>query len=289
MSRPEGVPLSTLVDSATPANGGGRGRRLLSTLVLLPVFVWVVAYAPTWAFIGTIVLVGGLGQWEFIRMFHRAGRATFSGIGLVGGVAVTASFAVTDLAPAALSVVVLGALAAGLRRPGGAAPPWEPAAITILGVCYVNWLLGHALWLRGLRAGMEWVLLLVWVTWIGEIAAYLVGSTIGRRKLASVVSPKKTVEGALAQLLISPVAALAAGAWLMPSISGREAVAVGLLLGVVGQVGDLVESLLKRSVGTKDTGHLIPGHGGILDRLDGLLFNTPVLFYYAAHVRVLVL
>ena len=74
----------------------------------------------------------------------------------------------------------------------------------------------------------------------------------------------------------------------MPLLSGREAVGIGLVLGVVGQVGDLVESLLKRSVGTKDTGQLIPGHGGLLDRLDGLLFNAPVLFYYVSHGRPLI-
>jgi phosphatidate cytidylyltransferase len=265
----------------------GLARRILSTMILLPALVWLVAYAGGWAFTALTVLVAGLGLWEFVRLFDRAGLAMFPIVTLVGGMAVTASFAVTDLTPVALTLVLLGALAAGLRRPVGRAPAWEPVAITMLGVCYVGWLLGHAIWLRAHAAGVDWILLLLWVTWIGETMAYLIGSTMGRRKLAAVVSPKKTVEGAVAQLVSSPVAALAVGYWLMPWMSGREAVGVGLLLGVAGQVGDLVESLLKRSVGTKDTGDIIPGHGGILDRVDGLLFNTPVLFYYVSHGRVL--
>src|SRR4029453_1357592 len=159
-----------------------------------------------------------------------------------------------------------------------------PAVVTIFGILYVNWLLGYAFWLRDLEAGKEWVLLLVWVTWLGETAAYMVGSTAGRHRLAPLVSPKKTVEGAVAQLVVSVLAALIARAWFFPALSLSEAVLVGAVLGVVGQVGDLVESALKRSVGVKDTGHLIPGHGGMLDRIDSLLFNTPVLFYYAVHV-----
>jgi phosphatidate cytidylyltransferase len=157
--------------------------------------------------------------------------------------------------------------------------------VTAFGIAYVNWLLGYAFWLRDLEAGKEWVLLLVLVTWLGETAAYLVGSVLGRHALAPLVSPKKTVEGAAAQLVVSVVAALIARAWFFPALPLSGAVLVGLMLGVVGQVGDLVESALKRSVGVKDTGRLIPGHGGMLDRIDSLLFNTPVLFYYAVHVR----
>ena len=116
----------------------------------------------------------------------------------------------------------------------------------------------------------------------GETAAYLVGSTAGRHRLAPLVSPKKTVEGAVAQLVVSVLAAVIAHAWFFHALGLARRGGVGLVLGVSGQIGDLVESALKRSVGTKDTGSLIPGHGGMLDRIDGLLFNTPVLFYCAA-------
>jgi len=95
------------------------------------------------------------------------------------------------------------------------------------------------------------------------------------------------VEGALAQLAVSVLAALGARAWFFAALSLEGAIVVGLLLGVVGQAGDLMESAIKRSVDTKDTGRLIPGHGGMLDRMDSLLVNTPVLFYYATYGRSL--
>jgi phosphatidate cytidylyltransferase len=158
--------------------------------------------------------------------------------------------------------------------------------VTLLSLAWINALLGHTILLRALPEGVHWVLLLVWVTWVGETAAYTVGSLVGRHKLAPRISPGKTVEGALAQFLMSPLAALAAQGWLFPGLGTRDAVLVGLLLGVVGQIGDLAESALKRSVGTKDTGQLIPGHGGMLDRVDGLLFNAPALFYYVTHGRM---
>jgi phosphatidate cytidylyltransferase len=283
MARADGVPLPAPLDLPGSSRGAALGKRLLSTLILLPLFVWILLGTPAWVFAILVIAIGALGQWEFTRMFERAGVRTLAGVGLLGGAALTASFAARGAVPAVLGAVVLAVLTAALRRPRGAPAAWEPAAVTLLGICYVNWLLGHTLWLRDLGEGA--VLLLVWVTWIGETAAYVVGSSLGRHKLAPVISPRKTVEGAVAQLAVSPLAALLAQAWFMPSLTGRDTVLVGLLLGVAGQVGDLVESALKRSVGTKDTGGIIPGHGGILDRLDGLLFNAPVLFYYVSCAR----
>ena len=287
MARAQGVPLAGSADQAVPSRGGGLVRRLLSTLVLLPLFVWMVAVGPVWLFGAVMVLAGALGQWEFTGMFERAGVRTFRVLGLVGGSLVTASFALPVSERVAFTAVLLALLAVGLLRPPANRPVWEPMAVTLLGVCYVNWLLGYTFWLRDLEAGREWVLLLVSVTWLGETAAYLVGSSVGRHKLAPSISPGKTVEGALAQLVMSVLAALGARATFFPALSLESAVVVGLLLGVVGQAGDLLESAIKRSVGTKDTGRLIPGHGGMLDRIDSLLINTPVLLYYATYTRSL--
>jgi phosphatidate cytidylyltransferase len=100
--------------------------------------------------------------------------------------------------------------------------------------------------------------------------------------LAPAISPNKTVEGAAAQIAASLLGALVLAAWLLPEWSFARTLGAGLLLGIVGQVGDLAESVIKRSVGVKDTGDLIPGHGGLLDRVDGLLMNVPALYYYAA-------
>lgn len=285
MSRAQDVPFPRPAE-ARPSRGASLARRLLSTVVLLPLFVWMVVGGPAWLFGVVMVLAGALGQWEFTGMFERAGIPTFRWLGLLGGALVTASFALPLSEQAALTAVVLALLVAALFR-RETARAWEPVAITLLGIGYVNWLLGYAFWLYDLPDGVKWVLLLVSVTWLGETAAYVVGSTLGRHQLAPVISPRKTVEGALAQLLASVLGALGAHAWFFSGLSVASAIVVGLLLGVVGQIGDLIESAIKRSLNTKDTGRLIPGHGGMLDRVDSLLVNTPVLFYYATYARTL--
>ena len=287
MAEVEGVPLPTPVQADAPSRSGGLLKRVLSALILLPVFLAIVLAGPVWLFGATVVLIAAAAQWEFTGMFDRAGFQTHRLVGLGGGIVVTASFALPVSERGALTAVLLAVLATGLWRPQGRRVAWEPLVITVFGICYVNWLLGHGVWLRDLPFGKEWVLLLVWVTWLGEAAAYLVGSTIGRHQLARVISPRKTIEGSVAQICVSILAAVVGQAWFFGALPREDAVVVGAMLGVVGQVGDLVESVLKRSVGTKDTGHLIPGHGGMLDRIDSLLFNTPVLFYCAAHGKVL--
>lgn len=287
MARAQGVSPPPPVEREAPSPGAGLRKRVLSALILLPVFLTIVMAGPVWLFGATLVLIGAAGQWEFTGMFRRAGIRTSRPLGLVGGMAVTASFALPGSERVVFTAVLLAVLAAVLWRPRELRITWEPVAVTVFGICYVNWLLGYGFWLRDLPYGKEWVLLLIAVTWLGETAAYLVGSSFGRHRLAPVISPKKTVEGAVAQLCVSVLAAVAAQAWFFTALPLGHAVAVGGLLGIVGQVGDLVESALKRSVGTKDTGHMIPGHGGMLDRIDSLLFNTPVLFYYAHNGRIL--
>ena len=269
---------------AAPSAAATLAKRVGSALLFLPFFVWLVAYAPVWLFSAFVILVGAIGQWEFTRMFVRSGCEAYPVMGLAAGSIVTASFAIPGATPPAFSLAVVGLLSAGLIRGRSGAPDWKPAALTLAGVCYVNWLVGHALRLRMLPHGADWIFLLVWVTWIGESAAYFVGLAAGRHKLAPTVSPAKTVEGAVAQLVVSPQAALAGRWWFFPELSSADAAVAGLLLGVVGQVGDLAESYLKRSARAKDTGNLIPGHGGMLDRLDSVLFNAPTLFYYVVAV-----
>jgi phosphatidate cytidylyltransferase len=281
----DGVPLSAPLPRSSAPAGGALARRVISAAALLPLAVYVVAFAPSWAFALVVLAVGALSQWELAQLLERGGVPTFPLLAVVSGAVVTASFAARELQPLALTAVFGAALTAGLFQRGDLAGAWRPVAATLLGVGYVGWLLGHALWLRALPGGAEWMLLLVAVTSVGEIAAYAVGSTVGRRKLAPRVSPGKTVEGAVAQLAASLVTGVLGLHWLLPAEPPALGALIGLCLGVAGQIGDLVESLLKRSVGSKDAGQLIPGHGGILDRIDGLLFNTPVLYYLVAHAR----
>jgi phosphatidate cytidylyltransferase len=259
-------------------------KRVGSGVLLVPLFVALVYAGPRWLFFAFLLLVSGLAQWEFTRMFRRAGEAAYSRIGIGLGLLVTASFLspIDGSTTAAIALATVVILAVPLAS--GAAPAWGPSALTLLGVCYVNVLLGYGIWLRDLPHGANWITFLVAVTWVGETAAYAVGSAIGRHKLAPTVSPAKTIEGAVAQAIASVAAALLVNWLLFPEQSPLSAAVAGGLLGVLGQIGDLAESVLKRAVHTKDTGGLIPGHGGLLDRLDSLFFNVPALFYYARYV-----
>jgi len=258
-------------------------KRVASTVVLLPVFLIIVVKAPGWIFSALVVIASAAALWELTRMLQRAGRPVYHRLGVVAGTAVTAAFAAGRMTdpfglPAFVVVLTLGAILA--------APIWRGTATseatftTLLAVMYIGWLLGYGILLHDSPRGDDLMLFLVGVTWVGETTAYLVGSTIGRRKLALLVSPRKTVEGAVAQVIASVLMAMVLRVWLLPSCSLTVAVAGGMLLGITGQVGDLAESAIKRSVGTKESGGLIPGHGGVLDRIDSLLFNLPAFYYF---------
>ncbi|WP_236685663.1 phosphatidate cytidylyltransferase [Geobacter pickeringii] len=154
-------------------------------------------------------------------------------------------------------------------------------AFFVAGLLYVPLLLTHLLWLRALPHGIDWIFLLLVVVMSGDTAAYYVGSSLGKHKLYPVVSPNKSVEGAIGGLCGSIAGAFIVKATFFPELSSGDCLAAALLMGPLGQVGDLFESLLKRSFGVKDSGVIIPGHGGVLDRLDSILFAAPAGYYYA--------
>lgn len=161
-------------------------------------------------------------------------------------------------------------------------------AVTVFGIMYVGWLATHLVLLRQLPAalgtddamGARLVFLLAALVWATDTGAYLCGVAFGRRPLAPRISPKKTVEGALGGLLAAGVTGWACSRSLVPFVTPLAGTVLGLVAGIAAQLGDLVESMIKRDVGIKDTAPLLPGHGGILDRFDSLLFTAPVLYYY---------
>lgn len=278
--------VATAMSAARPVVGG-LVKRVLTSLVLVPAFVWLVLRARGWLFTALVCAASAVALWELLRLFENAGQPTYRRLGLLLGVALTTSFELggggMPLVPV-LPILVLCISVAAVFTAAvvGGQPSTEGVALTLLGVVYISWLLGHALLLRRLPAGDELVVVLVGVTWLGEAAAYAVGSALGRHPLAPSVSPRKTIEGAVAQFIASVVAAIGLAAWLLPEWTSARAIGAGALLGVAGQFGDLAESALKRNAGVKDAGTLFPGHGGMLDRIDSLLFNTPALYYYVA-------
>ena len=172
--------------------------------------------------------------------------------------------------------------------------PIYDMATTVFGVIYVGWLLVHLLLLRELprevaityETGSAMLLFAFLLAWSSDTGAYFVGMAIGRHKLFPRVSPSKSVEGAIAGFAATLVAAVAGRTWLVldpsgaPLLTVAQALALGVIVGVANQLGDLVESLLKRDAAVKDTSEMIPGHGGVLDRFDSLLFAGPVTYYF---------
>jgi phosphatidate cytidylyltransferase len=208
------------------------------------------------------------------------------GVGLAVSMAMVMAFYKGDV------VAVCGILCLGLFlsavisitrfRPG--TPVVETVSRQMMGLVYLPILLGHVILIRDWDRGIFWTCFLLAVVFAGDTGAYYVGKAIGRHKLCPRISPGKTVEGAAGGL----AANLAIGAgykqlWL-PELSWALCVVLVLCMGIVGQVGDLTESILKRSVAVKDSGRLLPGHGGLLDRVDALIFASPVLYYFKTYL-----
>lgn len=152
------------------------------------------------------------------------------------------------------------------------------ATFNLFSVLYTVVLLSHYYLLRQLPRGKEWTFLTILLVWATDIGAYLIGKQFGRHLLAPQVSPKKTLEGSLGGLLLSIVVAFAFSR-LVGGASWLTYILLGVVVGISAQIGDLFESALKRSAGVKDSGNLIPGHGGILDRFDSLTFALPLVYY----------
>ncbi len=161
-------------------------------------------------------------------------------------------------------------------------------AVTVFGIMYVGWLGSHLVLLRELpvslaineNIGAHLVFLVALLTWATDTSAYLFGVAFGRHKLIPRISPNKTIEGAVGGLLGAALVGWLLTRGLVPFMTPLAGAVLGLVVGSMAQLGDLVESLIKRDAGIKDTAELIPGHGGVLDRFDSMLFTAPVVYYY---------
>jgi phosphatidate cytidylyltransferase len=160
----------------------------------------------------------------------------------------------------------------------------QEAAYALLAFIYVPFLLMHLVLLRQTQFGVQWLFVIMLIVMTNDSAAYYTGSAFGKRRLYPLVSPKKSVEGALGGLCGSLVGTLLAKYTFFPQLTFADVVLTALVIGMVGQAGDLFESLLKRSFGVKDSGSIIPGHGGVLDRLDSILFAAPITYYYVIYI-----
>jgi phosphatidate cytidylyltransferase len=259
--------------------------RILSAAIMIPAAILVVIYATPLYFLIGIGLLGTACLYEYFGLLRSMKIQVEPLFGYL-------SFWVLLIAlrqgrfPATI-VLALVMLAGFLSAMWRSKQPVRERAMALMselfGVFYLVLFLYPALPVRydfGDKAGLHWFLVLLAVIWAGDTFALSAGRMFGRSRFAPVLSPKKTYEGAIGGLLGGIAAALALQHFLFPDLPLRHVVICSILLGFFGQLGDLAESMLKRAAEIKDSSKLIPGHGGVLDRMDSLLFAFPVLYIY---------
>lgn len=253
-------------------------QRVLTGLVLVPLVLAIVLFAPLKIFALLAAAVALLTLREYLDLAEHFRLAPLRYLAYVFGGFIVLEQA-TGLPHVLEGALVLLALALGMRPGRDLTLSLGGAASTVLGVLYVALPLGLLVYLRQAPRGEYLVVYVLVVTWVGDTAAYYAGSAFGRRKLAPRLSPGKSWEGAFASLLAGVVAGGLLLAHYFPAVPLWLNLATAVAVNIAGQIGDLAESALKRGAGVKDSASLLPGHGGLLDRLDALLFAIPVLWY----------
>lgn len=262
-----------------------RYTREVTALVLGPIGVWIIGWSNNYVYDATIALVALLALHEFLDLGTKKGYHLPVVLCLIVALVIVAAFVLEHLSVEVgmfLTLLVIPASYVFSKK-----VPLEEAlpssAIAVLATMYVGMLAGSLIRLRNdFPEGPRLVFFLVIVVWIGDAGAYYVGRQFGKTKLSPRISPKKTVEGLIGGVCTSIVASVVIHYTFFPEFKLLHAIVVGSVLSVSGVVGDLAESMWKRSAAVKDSGTLIPGHGGFLDRFDSILFTAPLLYIYWA-------
>jgi phosphatidate cytidylyltransferase len=250
-------------------------KRIITAAIIIPLAYAYVMLLPPVFFTALLCAGAALGVHEFYTMYGVKGPLKPAGTALGAIIPASAHLAGGVLDYLVASFIVLATLRLFTRKDPSSA--LREAAPVVVGLIYIPALLGFQTGLRAMGPG--WIIFLYATIWGADSAAYYIGKGFGRRKLYESMSPNKTVEGAVASVLGGALSALALKVLLSIPIPYGQVVLLGLVTGTVTIVGDLVESMFKRDAGVKDSGTLLPGHGGILDKIDGVLFAGPVLYW----------
>lgn len=263
--------------------------RALSAIVLIPAVAGL-TYAGGWLLAAVVFLVVIRAAWEAFALLTGAGYrpSLFSASLMMGLFLLAARFPEAQIGGLVLAISLMGSLIWQLLRPPQDHPV-QSWALTLGLALWLGWLAGHFVLLRDLSPafdlglGTRWLAVGFLVTWINDSAAYFVGKAIGRHRCCPYLSPNKTWEGTLGGWIGGVAATVLLGLWLvdLPWVHG---LALGALVATVAPFGDLAKSMIKRQMGVKDFAALIPGHGGMFDRIDSLLFVIPTIYYYVTQV-----
>ncbi len=259
-------------------------QRLIVAILLIPIGVFIIATGG-WVMAAVVIAVLGYGAWEYWRIFTQGGYHPSAPI-MIAGVAGLAlvrqvyQFSGSDLILSLLVLLSMGAQVFQFEK--GSNTSAVDFNITLGGILYLGWLGSYLISLRNLPDGQWWFLLVLPSIWFGDGSAYFVGSHFGRHKMSPRVSPKKSWEGYVGGVIGGALfTLLLASLWHLrvPAVTPIKGMILGVVIAGLSPLGDLGESMLKRGFGVKDSSRLLPGHGGIMDRIDSWLFGAVIGYY----------
>lgn len=260
-----------------------RFTREITAFAFAPFIIWLIGWGHEYLFNGVIALVSVLAMLEFINLGKAKGYHIAPVLCIVVMLIIMGGFVFKDLSVelgmfAALLVIPATYVFTSQRTIEDSLPS---SAVAVLATTYVGLLAGSLIRLRhDFPEGWKLIFFLLLVVWLGDSGAYYFGKALGKHKLSPVISPKKTVEGMFGGMLVSVVTAIVIHFTFFPNFPLLHAIIAGVILSFCGVVGDLAESMWKRSAAVKDSGTMLPGHGGFLDRFDSILFTAPILYCY---------
>ena len=251
-------------------------KRLIVAALVLPLFYLYIMYLPSAYFSLLLVFISLLAMSEFYSMYRVQGILKYASLFLgvfILGVAYFSEDLLRDAIVSSIMAVMVIRLFSK-RDPVTSLSDIAPPAI---GLLYIPALLLFQTLLR--KGGPEWIIFLYGTVWASDSLAFYAGKSLGRRRLYREVSPNKTVAGGVGSVFGGVIGALILNAALVRALAVPNAIFIGIMIGIISIIGDLVESMFKRDAGVKDSGAIIPGHGGVLDKIDGSLFAGPVLYW----------
>jgi phosphatidate cytidylyltransferase len=261
--------------------------RLLVAAILLPLGLAAI-YTGGWIYFSVIILILALAAWEYVHLFRACGQQPAGALVIGGTILIALGRALDQFESAGwiLALLIMAIMAYHLwAYERGRDQAATDFTISLAGSFYIGWLGAYLISLRQLPGGFWWIMLVLPIVWLADVAAYFVGSTLGKRRLSPRLSPKKTWEGYLAGVFFGTLGgALLALLWsqladIPLAFTPLEGALLGLLISGLTTLGDLGESMIKRHCGVKDSGNLLPGHGGIFDRIDSWLWTAAIGYY----------